>query len=73
MIVGWRGMDQHFVALLKDGLNDPEVHVVCGGAPHSADFIERVTNAGVRARFHPLDPGFTSYVTERVGDRLFRA
>jgi len=73
LIVGWRGMDNHFVEILKQHMG-PKVHgeVVCGNQGWAEEVVNRLTAAGVPARLKPRDVGFTEYVVRRLGAELFR-
>jgi hypothetical protein len=72
LIVGWRGMDGHFVALLKAGLQETVLgHVVCGSSNASTDVVTRLAQAGVAGRLQPLGYSFSQYVVARVGAELF--
>jgi SIR2-like protein len=75
LIIGWRGMDQHFVTLLREGVHESaRVQVVCNGSQDSEEVAERLRAAGVRAsKWEILGHGFSGYVVERVGDDFLRS
>jgi len=68
LIVGWRGMDQHFVSLLRDGLKQVRGTLVCGDAADSASLVATLQKANIEGEFQTYDHGFTRYVVERHVD-----
>src|SRR5258707_4892554 len=53
LIIGWRGLDQHFVKLLREHLNPSVVVQAINGSPQAADELMRTLNdSGVRAQYN---------------------
>jgi hypothetical protein len=73
LVIGWRGLEQHFVSLLTKHLTDRVVfQVVCNGARDSQQVATRLRDeAGLRGSFDALDYGFSGYVVQRTGAKFF--
>jgi len=74
LVVGWRGMDGHFVKLLKDtlGAGAVQFQIVSKDAEDSKTLAKLLSDAGILATFQPLGYSFSEYVTKRAGDEFFR-
>jgi hypothetical protein len=73
LIVGWRGMDHHLVAILKEQLRpDVEVQIVCKDSSQSQSVVETLTQTLPGLRYEPLDAPFSTYVAQRLGEKFIR-
>jgi hypothetical protein len=70
LTVGWRGMDWHFVNLLKQIPPAAPWWAVAGSHQSSEESLKNLTRAGVGIRdFHAYDGGFSKFVTDTQTNR----
>lgn len=69
LVVGWRGMERHFLALLKECLTeDVSVCVVAGKRQDAEEVIGRIHEAGVSMTAKAAEGGFTDFVVRREAE-----
>jgi hypothetical protein len=72
LIVGWRGTEAHFLALLKDHLtNEVHVEAIVGDKDESEAVLAKIGNAGIKSVGTSSSRGFTDYVVRREAERFF--
>jgi hypothetical protein len=67
LIIGWRGMDRHFLALMREHmLMRPTIQIVCGegtgGNPPATELASTLESFEIDAHYMPLGVGFSSYI-----------
>jgi hypothetical protein len=75
LIIGWRGLDQHFLSLIAQHLGPIEAHAVCGSVEASDQVLKRLTDVDIRIRAGRRQPwglGFSQYVQNRAGVEFFK-
>jgi len=72
LIIGWGGMDKHFVNVVRERLRREVCgHVVCANDQESSAVVKTLAEAGMPGELLPMPQTFTSYVVDRVGKSLF--
>ena len=72
LIVGWRGMDGHFAALLRDHLPaSAAIQIVCGES--SGEVRDTLVRLGVQGSYDIQAHTFSSYVVTRAGSDFLSA
>jgi hypothetical protein len=72
LIVGWRGTEAHFLALLRDHLtNEVDIEAVLGSRDDSEAVLADIGNAGIKFVGTPSSLGFTDYVLRRDAEGFF--
>jgi hypothetical protein len=72
LVVGWRGMDAHFVELLREHLGGVRIQFICGGINFAREVAQRLLDAGVHLTADCREEGFSDYVTSRVGQDFLK-
>jgi hypothetical protein len=73
LVVGWRGQDQHFVELLREGgLNRVRAQVVSDNTSEAKTVADTLESAGIGGHYQPIGGGFSSYITNRTGDEFLQ-
>jgi hypothetical protein len=73
LIIGWRGMEAHFIELLKQHLpRDVSVLAVCGDAQAGEQTIERVRGFSIGNKHEVSPDGFSSFVVGPIIDRFLQ-
>jgi hypothetical protein len=69
LIIGWQGLDDHFVQLMRAHVpSRPRLEVVAGDARQASGIADRLAAAGLTFKFAGAhDWTFTRYVEERAG------
>jgi hypothetical protein len=72
LVVGWRGAEKHFLALLKEHLpSGIPIQVVAGTKQAADSTIAQLGAAGIDMVPEALDGGFSEYVGSRDAERFF--
>lgn len=75
LIIGWRGMEKHFLALLAENLPQgiPAV-IVSGSAVEASNTLLRIGKARIiiNSARPPLEFGFSEFVVQRIGDDFLK-
>jgi hypothetical protein len=75
LIIGWRGMEDHFLRLLAENLPSgiPAV-VVNGSAGEAKHTLFRIGKAGIIVNSPPpMKVGFSEFVVQRIGDDFLKS
>jgi hypothetical protein len=68
LTVGWRGMDRHFLKLLKENLRRRvRIQIVAGGKKDAEQVAANISQSGFDAVCDPRSETFSTYVIRRVG------
>lgn len=67
LIIGWRGVDEHFVTLLRNGLGEPRIEIIAAHADAAREVQTRLEAGGIRGNYRILGYTFSQYVSQRVG------
>lgn len=67
--IGWRGMEGHFLNLLR-GLPPAHFVTVAGSVDEATETLDRLRSLSVPVRFHELFAGFTDTVGDRKLDLI---
>ena len=63
LLVGWRGMEQHFVDLLSENINKEIRGLVVSRSREGATSIAKhLKDSGVKGQYTPFDGGFSAFV-----------
>ena len=75
LIVGWRGVEQHFLSMLKEEIKEPvEACAVCGDKGSSSEVLVRLQQAGIMLKSTmAFDGGFSEFVQRRFAEQFVRA
>ena len=73
LIIGWRGMDPHFIQILLDGWHsDIRVQIVCGGVADGDSVRKTMEAAGLTGRYEVKDFGFTNYARDGHAEKFLK-
>jgi hypothetical protein len=77
LIIGWRGMEDHFLRLLAENLpSGISIMAVSGSADEAKQTLFRLGRAGVKGDsvpFPPMKVGFSEFIVQRIGDDFLKS
>jgi SIR2-like domain len=76
LIIGWRGMEEHFLNLLRENLSGSiSVMLVNGKADDAKHTLARLQKAEIELDPVPADPlkvGFSDFIVQRIGESFLK-
>lgn len=73
LIIGWRGAEQHFLALLKKTMRERiPTYIVAGGKKEGNDVIENIEMAGIRGVRTVFPGGFSEFIISREAEKFLK-
>jgi hypothetical protein len=77
LLIGWRGMEDHFLHLLSEHLpSGISIMAVNGRADDAKQTLMRLEKAGIKFEAVPSDPmkvGFSEFVVQRIGEAFLKS
>ncbi|MGA7760709.1 MAG: hypothetical protein WCA59_03105 [Candidatus Binataceae bacterium] len=77
LIIGWRGMEDHFLRLLAENLvSGISIMAINGRADEAKQTLHRIGKAGVKFDAVPSTPmkvGFSDFIVQRIGDDFLKS
>ena len=72
LVIGWRGMESHFVELLREIPSGTPGLVVAGGKADAEEVVDRLSRDVMNANWSCTEGGFTDFVVTRGADEFLR-
>lgn len=74
LLIGWRGMEQHFLRLLAESLpENTSACVVAGKKQDAEEVISRIQESGVRITATAAEGGFSDFVVRREAEKFLQS
>lgn len=72
LVIGWQGVESHFVELLRTIPSGTPGLVVAGGKANAQEVVDRLGRDVMGVNWTSADGGFTDFVVKRTADKFLR-